>query len=229
MNFRLTIGLLIVLVALAGTVYFVESNPATPTPAAKTAPVLTFLSNEVTALEVNGEGKTVLVARGDENRWLLRKPEEASADQIRVDSLVSRLGNLTATRTVDAPSGLAEFGLEKPAVEAKVTLKSGQTSSLLLGERTPDKTSYYAKLPGAQTVYLIPVAVGGDLARLLADPPKATPTPAAPTVVPGSIGTPSPEAGRPSGAVASPTIVAPLPTLPVPGTPHPEATPTPKP
>jgi hypothetical protein len=217
-NFRLTLVLLVVLVLLSGAVYYVQSNPATPTPSAQTVAVLSFLPSDVTQLETTGQGKTVVVTHGDDGKWQLKQPEEAPADQIRVDSLVSRLSTLTATRTIDAPASLAEFGLDQPKVQAKLTLKSGQTHTLLVGDQNPDKTTYYAKLPDRQTVYLIPVAVGGDLAGLLTDPPKATPTPTPfPTALAPS-GTPTP-AGTPA-ASGSPTATAPA------ASPQPAPTPT---
>ncbi len=227
MNFRLTLGLLIVLLVLGGAVYYVESSPATPTPATQSTTVLSFLPSDVSKLEASGQGKSVVVTR-DDSGWLLKQPEEARADQMRVDNLVSRLGTLAATRTIDAPSSLAEFGLDKPQVQAVITLKSGQTSTLLLGNQNPDKTSYYAKLPDKGAVYLIPVAVGGDLSRLLTDPPKATPTPTPLPPISFPTGTPvpsvSPAAGSP--AQSTPAQVLP-PMLTPPAAPVPAATPVP--
>ncbi len=232
MNFRLTLVLLIVLVLLAGAVYYVQATPATPTPAAKTASVLSFLPSDATQIEATGQGKTVVVARGDDGKWLLKQPEQGPADQVRVDSLLSALGTLTATRTIDAPASLAEFGLDQPKVQAKVTLKSGQTPTLLVGDQNPDKTSYYAKLPDQPAVYMISVATGGDLSRLLTDPPKATPTPTPLPTVPaagtptpaGTPGAAAPAGGSPTPAVpGTPTAIVPqvLPTVPAAATPTP--------
>jgi len=228
MSFRLTLVLLIVALLLGGAVYYVQSTPATPTPSAQTTPVLSFLPSDATQLEATGQGKSVVVAKVDAG-WQLKQPEEGPADQIRVDSLVSRLSTLTASKTIASPSSLAEYGLDQPKVRAQLTLKTGQSPTLLVGDQNPDKTTFYAKLPDSQTVYLIPVAVGGDLARLLTDPPKATPTPTPfPTVpapaistpvpagTPGAVSSPAPASSPPVAAPSATAIVPPMLTPPAP-------------
>ena len=217
MNFRVTLGLVAVLLVLAGAVYFVESKPATPTPATGGKTLLSFLPADVTRLEAVGDGKAVVVVRDEDDRWLLKEPEEAKGDHTRVDGLVSRLGTLAATRTIGAADSLAEFGLDRPKVEARVALRSGQAPTLLVGDQSPDKTAYYAKLSDEPAVYLIPVSVGGDLVRLLADPPKATATPT-PLVPIAPAATPSPESTPESTPTPSPPPTpTPTPILP-PGT-----------
>lgn len=197
MNVRLTAILLIVLVLLGGSVYAVQQNPATPTPAAKTTAVLSFLSTDVTQLETSGGGKVTVVAR-DGDQWALRQPAIGPADRIRLDSLVSRLSILNATKTIEAPGVLSEFGLDQPAATTTITLKDGKSYVLAVGGQSPDKGAYYARLADQPTVYLIPVATGGDILRLLSDPPKATPTPTPLAVTPfvpapTAAETPSPE------------------------------------
>ena len=219
MSFRLTIVLLVVLVALGAVVFLVYQNPPTPTPSAGSTTIVSFLSSDATELAVKGKTQSVLVAKDEAEGWLLKQPETARADQVRVESTITRLASLAATRTIAAPADLGEFGLADPAIEAKVTLKSGEAKTLLLGDQSPDKASYYVKLPDKADVYLVTSSVGADLTQIITNPPKATPTPTAEPETPAAeIGTPTPPAvGTPSPAppveaAPTPSPVA-LPTL----------------
>lgn len=208
MSFRLTIVLLVILVALGAVVFFVDQSPATPTPSATGATVMSFLSSDATQLEATTKDQSVLVVKDASGNWQLQKPEVAPADQLRVESAIAELAALTATRTLDPPGDLAQFGLAEPVQTVKVTLASGGPKTLLLGAQSPDKSGYYAKLPDSGAVYLIDASVGADLSQLVASPPKATPTPTPePSGTPGAEtpGVETPVAGTP--AAETPTLV----------------------
>ena len=225
MSFRVTVVLLVVVVALGGVVFFVDQNPPTPTPSgAGLATVMSFLSSDATQLEAAAKDQSVVVARDPSGGWLLQKPEAAPADQLRVESIIASLAALSATRTLTEPGDLAQFGLAEPALTVKVSLKSGATKTLLLGDQSPDKAGYYAKLPDASAVYLIAASDGADLTQLMVSPPKATPTPTPPPADTPGPGTPT--AVPPAGAVAP---SAPPPPAAPPLAPAESATSTPEP
>lgn len=222
MSFRLTIVLLVILLALGVVVVFVDQNPPTPTPAPGSAIVLSFLSSDATDLEVVTKTQTVLVSKDPTAGWLLKKPEEAPADSLRVETSLSRLASLSSSRTIPAPADLAEYGLADPALTVKVTLKSGDAKSMLLGNQSVDKAAYYAKLPNGADVYMISASVGSDLTQLATTPPKATPTP---TPAPAETGTPGAETPTPEPRTATPAPTATSTPTPVPPTPAAMATP----
>ena len=79
------------------------------------------------------------------------------ADQDAVGMITSALATLNSDRLIDEhPADLADFGLDKPAIEVDVTLKGGKTQKLLIGNDTPAGTDTYAKLEGDPKVYTIP-------------------------------------------------------------------------
>ena len=209
MSFRLTIALLVIVIALGAVVFYVDQSPATPTPSASGDTVMSFLSSDATQLDATTKAQTVVVVKDGSGNWQLQKPEVAPADQLRIESVLGELASLTSTRTLSQPGDLGQFGLAEPAETVKVTLKSGGARTLLLGGQSPDKSGYYVKLPDSGTVYLIDASVGSDLSQLVTSPPKATPTP-----TPGPSGTPG------SGI---PAAVTPSAGTPVPGTPTPAA------
>jgi hypothetical protein len=212
MSFRLTLVLLVILAALGAVVFFVDQAPPTPTPAAGSTTIISFLSSDATELSATSKDRSVLVVKEESAGWLLKQPESAPADQVRVEGTVSRLASLTSTRTIAAPADLGEFGLVEPEVEVKVTLKSGKAKTLLLGDQSPDKAAYYVKLPDRSDVYLVASSVGADLSQLVTNPPKATPTPepGSPTPAEGTPTSPGEPAGTPTSGPA--TSEAPTPT-----------------
>lgn len=212
MSFRTTAVLLIVLALLAGTVYAVGgTSSATPTPVGgPSKQLLSFLSSDSRELSVVGGGKTTIVAQGGDGKWTLKQPEEGPADEVRVQSMISRLASLSSTRTIDSPGNLADFGLATPKAEAKITLQDGKSYSLLVGDETPDKSGYYVKLPDATSVEVVQDLIGSDLMGMLTNPPKPTPTPTplAPLATPTPATTPSPPAASSTAAPAAMTPAA---------------------
>ena len=203
MNYRITLGLLIVAIALGATVYALDSNPATPTPAAKPTTVLSFLSVDTAEITASGQGKTTSATRDAAGAWMLTKPEAAPADRVRLDSLIARLSALTAARTIP-DANAAEFGLASPRAELRLKTRAGQEFVLLVGDDTPDKSSAYVKLPDNPTVFIVQSNVTADVVRLITEPPKATPTP---TVVVPNL-TPLPTVAKPSGSPSAPAASA---------------------
>ena len=184
MNYRVNLGLLIVLVLLGGVVYYVEQNPATPTPVGGVAgstptAIWSLAAPDVQTLAVSVDGKAVAISRDAGSGWAITEPEAGPADVARVDQIVNRIAALYASRTIEPPVDLAEYGLAKPAAEATITLASGETKVLLIGDQTPDRASSYARLPDGDSVFILQGAIGSDLARLASAPPKALPTPSA--------------------------------------------------
>lgn len=196
MRFRNTAILLIVLAALAGFAYFSDvrgKSESTPTPSAEARElqVLDLKTDEVSALEIKANDSTVKVARGEGGLWQLVAPEAAEADQGRVGMLVGQLTYLRAERKIaDRVENLAEFGLDQPSYLVTLELVGGKKEVLKVGSDNPRGTSSYLQREGADTVFLVP-ALGSSLKGVIANPPKATPTPT-PTSTPSPASTPVP-------------------------------------
>lgn len=197
MNFRFTLAVVAVFVLLAGGVWYTElrGGPRTPTPPAGHVTVFELNSQDVTKIEVDADGKKTVVERGSDNVWRLTEPQAGEADNTTVDSAANRLAKLIATRKIDSPSSLADYGLSKPAITLRLTARDGAVNELQIGAQTPDRNAYYVKKPSADTVYVVSSFVVGDLTRWTTEPPRPRPTltpPPTPPPAPASPTTASP-------------------------------------
>ncbi len=187
MNQRNTLILLVVLAALATYAYFGEiqkgTGQSTETPSSQPA-VFNLSDQDILGLKVTtAEGKSVELKREAGQPWTMVSPASQAVDDTRVESLVTELSQLKASRALTQTSNLAEYGLITSTFTADITLTGGITHTLLVGETNPGGSSYYALADGKQTpVYLIYSSNIDELQRLVTEPPYP-PTPA-PTTLP---------------------------------------------
>lgn len=111
-------------------------------------------------------GDTVIVLKREGEGWRLVEPMQAAADGEEVESLLQILLDAREERRIEeAPTRLADYGLEHPAIHLSVTLKGGNTfPTLLLGDVNPNGRSVYAKRADQPVVFLVTV-----IARVRAD------------------------------------------------------------
>ncbi|MBZ0159770.1 MAG: DUF4340 domain-containing protein [bacterium] len=113
-----------------------------------------------------GEARIVLKREGNLSAdqaggWRLIEPVQATADASETTSLLRTLLESTEERRIEeAPSRLADYGLERPSLQLSVTLKNQKTlPALLLGDLNPNGRSVYAKRPDQPAVFLATVIV----------------------------------------------------------------------
>lgn len=192
MNPRITLGLLAVLLALGGYVYF-GGAPAGPDAAGKPTglgaaskekpadpqlDVFAFQDRDVERLTVrNAAGQQAAVEKTGDATWALQ-PSGEPADRLRISGILLRLSNLRATRRIAEPANLADYGLTQPSATASIGLAGADDLSLALGGKAPAESGTYAQKGGDSAVYVISNAVAQDLERLVNEPPREpTPTP----------------------------------------------------
>lgn len=189
MNYRTTLILLAILVAIGGAVYWEDLRPGARKEEPKATQILSIEAKDITGLDVTYDGKSLALRREGESRWRLTRPEEAEADYSGVETVVARLGSLNANRaltgTVEAPSA---YGLDRPVAEAKIRTAQGKTEVIMVGDKSPDETAYYVKRGDSNSIYLVSTMMISDVVNLVTNPPRAapTPTPALPTPATGS-------------------------------------------
>ena len=210
MNPRVTLGLLAVLLALGGYIYFggapagqdadgkpsVPGKPTGPGAASKEKPadpqldVFQFDERAAQRLTVrNGAGQQVALENGGDGTWVLQ-PGGEPADRLRISGLLLRLSNLRATRRIAEPASLAEFGLTQPSLTTTIAVADSPELTLTLGGRAPAESGTYAQKGGDAAVYVISNAVAQDLERLVNEPPRQPTPTTAPS--PSPVGTTAP-------------------------------------
>jgi hypothetical protein len=145
---------------LAAYIYFVESKRETGPDKDKEK---VFALDKAKARELTlepAEGERIRVFK-EGDAWRMAEPKAAPADGSECDSLLTALETLRIDEVVtESPSSLAEFGLDKPRVTVGVLTEGAKEPlKISLGEKLPDGSGVYAKLPSSARVFAIPAYV----------------------------------------------------------------------
>ena len=153
---RSTLVLLVVAIGLGAYIYFVERHRA-PASEAAAEQLFSFEEEDIAALQLSGTSGTVTELRRVDGTWRVIAPIEADADETSVSSVTSSLTSLEIGRVLDeGPVDLEPFGLADPVLDVGFSLIEGDSNEhLLIGEQTPTGADRYAKLAGADRVFLI--------------------------------------------------------------------------
>lgn len=117
----------------------------------------------------NGELKFNRCDVGGKSVLRLDGYEDIPALTQSYDSLAGNASKLIADRVYkenEQSDKLSDYGFEKPFVKFTLTLKGGQSYTVLIGDQTPDKAGYYAMCEGKNNVYI----VDNSLAKLFDQP-----------------------------------------------------------
>jgi uncharacterized protein DUF4340 len=212
MNYRVTLGFLVAAAVLAVLVFGLDkfnigptatanANATATTTANQQPQIFSFDDSKVNAFELHQGDQSVHVDKQGNGNWTVAGTG-AAANKSSFTSLIIRMASLKATRGVDNPGDLSQYGLDSPRESAVAILDDGTRYELDLGSKTPVQTGTYAKTSSAPDVYVVADQFSSDLERLVADPNEPpTPTPAPPTNTPGAAagpGTPLPTVGTPT-------------------------------
>ncbi|HWE02112.1 MAG TPA: DUF4340 domain-containing protein [Tepidisphaeraceae bacterium] len=147
MNFRTTLFLLVLVVAVGLVVYFTSSRPEKPKDADSTAEhkLLAVDQADVTHVSVtNSDGKQfALEKKGAE--WKVVEPVKAPAKTFEADELVRSLVGLQSRGEVDS-SRKAAGGLDHPSFVVELTGKGGKVTKLAFGDKSTVGDSLYVQV-----------------------------------------------------------------------------------
>lgn len=157
--------LLLLLAAVVGgiVIYFLEIKPGKPRddaaiPESKEA--VSFKREDIVGVTVTRGGETVSL-ENENNKWLIKQPTAATADDAALNSLIGDLVSARVESNFANPSAdaLKEYGLDSPAVKLEVRLKDGKTHKIELGGKDPLGSSVYARFDSSANVAVIPAAL----------------------------------------------------------------------
>jgi len=151
---RSFVGLLAVLLALGGYLYFVESKREAESEDGKEK-VFSVEADKIDELTVKSESGDQTTLKKTGTDWQIVQPAAFQPDSAEVSNITTNLASLERQRVIDEnPADIAEYGLAKPRIEIGVT-SAGQQKKLLIGRKTPPGTDLYAKLADSPRVFLI--------------------------------------------------------------------------
>jgi hypothetical protein len=135
--------------------------------------LMSFKVDDVNKLVVRQGDSAPVELEKDQGKWKIVKPAKYDADNERVRTLLGSLSNARIDEfPSDNPSNLAQYGLDKPAVEVSVFSGPGQSrQSLQFGtkESGPGKDDYYVRRGEKPNVYTVHTYVFTDADKGLND------------------------------------------------------------
>ncbi len=159
--------LLVAAIGLGAYIYFVEmKRPSVEDAATRREKVFTVESSAIEELEIRSEqgNRTKLAKSG--GTWRIVEPEATPAEESEATSITSSLATLEIQRVVEEKaSDLEQYGLQPPRVEVAFRASGGTPTRLLIGRKTPTGGDMYAKLAGADRVFLIPAYLDSTFNR----------------------------------------------------------------
>jgi hypothetical protein len=154
-----TLASIVVLAALVGYIYFVDSRSEPNAPDTKEkvwSDELTAADVEEVQIKLADEAETARVQKTD-GAWRLVEPAQAPADENEMSSITSSLASLEMQRVVDPNAAdVKQYGLD-PARIAVAFRSKGQKElrRVEFGEKTPTAGDLYARVAGEKRVFLV--------------------------------------------------------------------------
>ena len=185
---RTTLIVVAVFALLVGYIYFFEINKTADqlsaqlgTPTAKPPTyALQLNASDVNSIQLSDlqAPRQVIVQRNGSD-WQVTQPISKTADTFPVESAVSALASLQATRVLTNVTDLAPYGFVTPTLEIRVVMSDTKQYAITIGGKTPNGSSYYVIYTGDKSnVFLINTSNIDEVKGWLDAPPyQPTPTP----------------------------------------------------
>jgi len=157
MKFYRNAIILVIVVALMVGAYFLITNIPKPDDTEKTAEVEKLIDcssdDVVQAILVNSDG-TFVIDKKDTD-WVISSPSDLKADSSKLSTLVLNSVEITVEKVIEENAkDLTLYGLDKP-VQLTLKLKDNTEKTILIGNLTPTKAGYYAKMKDSNKVCVI--------------------------------------------------------------------------
>ena len=156
-TFLKTYVVLGVLAILGAYMYFVESK-SPEEGEKKKQKVFSFAKAKVKEFSLTPRSGDLIRLAKDGSSWKMTAPMAVDADSSSADSLLGSLEDLESDETIsESPQSLQDYGLDPPQNTVAFLLTgASEPLKLLVGSKTPDGSSVYAKLPTNARVFTIP-------------------------------------------------------------------------
>ncbi|MEE8176790.1 MAG: DUF4340 domain-containing protein, partial [Acidobacteriota bacterium] len=180
-----------ILLLLGGVLYYLDKNP--PENASEAIPkekLFSFQADQVEEFSIEMPNEPILTSRrlpdgealqteaeveespatADQPQWEFLSPEGVAADSMLIQYFVESLPGLEYTPvTEEAPSSLADYGLDQPQKIFSIKLKQGETVTLSVGGENPSGYAKYGMLSASPGLFLLDSPAYSVLEKTLFD------------------------------------------------------------
>jgi hypothetical protein len=153
-----TIAGIVVLIGLAGYIYFVDSERPVGGEDAKERVFADTAPDDVEEVEIALAGGGRTKVQKVDGTWQVVDPVQVPADEGELSSIASSLATLDVQQEVDSAAGdLSVYGLEPPRVDISFRMKGAKEPKRIhFGDKAPATGELYARLPDQKRVFLVP-------------------------------------------------------------------------
>ncbi len=152
---RTTSYIILLLVALAGIVYFLIPDKEERVASYKTEPVVVVVdSASVVKIEIQRPGKSVSMENIG-GRWMMTSPITYAADDNGVKQVISGMAKFKPGSLISSnPEKQTVFQVDTNGTKLTLTERGGKSVSLVIGKMGPSYSEVYFRQPGSKDVYL---------------------------------------------------------------------------
>jgi hypothetical protein len=161
MNSRTTLILFVIASGLGAYVWFGETNRPSSKEVRETQQLVAKVDRDkVDTVTIKTSEAKIVLRKGDDNQWTLQEPVKDRADSMVLNQLFTTAERLKHDARIDKPgaegdkSQVKEFGLSGSATRLTFTGKD-KPLELVLGKESAVEGKIYAKVEGAEPVYVI--------------------------------------------------------------------------
>jgi len=131
--------------------------------------LLSVAKDSVSRLEWEYEGQTVVLEKS-KGRWKYSGDEKFPLDSGIVNTMLSAVSAVNASRSIDDAGSLSEYGLDKPeCIIAVYSSELADGKKLIIGSKNEVTGEYYVQTDGDSAVYLVDESLRSAFAYTLMD------------------------------------------------------------
>ena len=111
-------------------------------------------SGQITAISYEKDGKSLPFIKED-GTWYDAEDKKFPVNQDSLTTMTNTLGAVSATRKLEKPEALSEYGLDSPVLTVRYTASDGKEAEFIVGDTNDAAGGAYLKISGDDAVYLV--------------------------------------------------------------------------
>ncbi len=111
-------------------------------------------SDQITAISYEKDGKNLSFIKED-GTWYDAEDKKFPVNQDSLTTMTNTLGAVSATRKLEKPEDLSEYGLDSPVLTVRYTASDGKEAEFTVGDTNDAAGGAYLKISGDDAVYLV--------------------------------------------------------------------------